>query len=94
MCDAEVGAEVVRVAQSLGFLVACDDVYNLLHYGAGAAPRRLHSLERSLAPPAGAAGPRRRHVVSNGSFSKILAPGVRVGWLEAPADLVQQLRTS
>ncbi|XP_052129848.1 2-aminoadipate transaminase [Frankliniella occidentalis] len=90
----EVGAEVVRVAQSLGFLVACDDVYNLLHYGAGAAPRRLHSLERSLAPPAGAAGPRRRHVVSNGSFSKILAPGVRVGWLEAPADLVQQLRTS
>ncbi|KAK3914108.1 Aromatic-amino-acid aminotransferase 1 [Frankliniella fusca] len=95
----EVGVEVVRVAQSLGFLVACDDVYNLLHYGPGIAPRRLASLERSLTPAgagAGAAGAAtlKHVVVSNGSFSKILAPGVRVGWLEAPAHLAHQLRTS
>lgn len=88
----EVCSEVVRVARALDFLVVCDDVYNLLHYSeAGPAPRRLFSVDRSLpGASASAAG----HVISNGSFSKILAPGVRVGWLEAPGPLVQQLRTS
>ncbi|XP_034232404.1 2-aminoadipate transaminase [Thrips palmi] len=84
----EVCAEVVRVARDLDFLVVCDDVYNLLHYSeAGPAPRRLFSVDHVDRADPG-------HVISNGSFSKILAPGVRVGWLEAPGPLVQRLRTS
>ncbi|KAJ1523394.1 hypothetical protein ONE63_001259 [Megalurothrips usitatus] len=95
VCASEaVCAGVVRAARALDFLVVCDDVYNLLHYSEEVpAPRRLFSVERSLCQTAPGGGVP-RNVISNGSFSKILAPGVRVGWLEAPAPLVRQLTTS
>lgn len=34
------------------------------------------------------------NVISNGTFSKIIGPGVRLGWLEVPARLKTQLDTS
>ncbi|XP_069689406.1 2-aminoadipate transaminase-like [Periplaneta americana] len=83
-CDA-----LVRAARSLDFLVVCDDVYNLLYYGNDPhPPKRLFSHDAVLEGYSGG------HVISNCSFSKIMAPGVRVGWIEAPARLANIFRSS
>lgn len=62
-------------------MVVCDDVYECLTFEKKnqAVPPRLVSLDT---------GP--GCVVSNGTFSKIFAPGIRVGWIEAPTPLVQK----
>lgn len=74
--------DLIRLSRQYNFLISCDDVYNMLHYADDNKPRRLIALD----------DPRdedyRGTVVSNGSFSKIFAPGVRVGWIEAPAWIV------
>lgn len=69
---------LVAMSRKHNFLIACDDVYNLLGYGAGASPPRLIALDNPSDKDY------KGTVISNGSFSKILAPGVRVGWLECP----------
>jgi 2-aminoadipate transaminase len=54
-----------------------DDAYGLLDYDDGAPPT-LHSYDP-------------RWVLYVGSFSKVMAPGVRVGWVVAPPAVVQRL---
>ncbi|KAF4522003.1 hypothetical protein B566_EDAN010852 [Ephemera danica] len=80
--------KLVQLARKLEMLVFCDDVYNLLAHRGDAIPRRVFAYDRSGATQFGG------HVISNGTFSKILAPGTRVGWLEAPPRLVTRLRQS
>ena len=76
----QTGSRLVQIARQSGLLVFCDDVYNLLPYQQLDFPR-LKSLDTSD----------QGTVISNGTFSKILAPGVRLGWLEAPTHLVKRL---
>lgn len=73
---------LVAVARRYNVLLVCDDVYELLTFS-GQTPKRLvaYDLESKGKPV----------VISNGSFSKILAPGARAGWVEAHPSLVKRI---
>ena len=60
---------LVRLADELDFLIVADEVYQLLHYFEPPPPA-LGTMSAS------------ERVVSLGSFSKILAPAVRLGWIQ------------
>ena len=68
---------LVSLADREGFLLLEDDVYRELWYDSPPPPALC-----DLASP----GP----VVRLSTFSKILAPGLRLGWLEAAPEIVQR----
>jgi DNA-binding transcriptional MocR family regulator len=81
--------QLIRLAREFDALVITDDVYDILRWPAdkegsyqdlGDVPPRLVDVDRILE-----GGPKDEwgNAMSNGSFSKIIAPGVRVGWAEA-----------
>jgi len=71
---------VLASATRHGVLVLEDDPYGLLHFDEP-APATLFS-QRGDAP-----------VAFSGSFSKTIAPGLRVGWLVLPPDLASEVST-
>ncbi|CAM1507966.1 Fc.00g048140.m01.CDS01 [Cosmosporella sp. VM-42] len=82
--------ELVRLAREFDALVVTDDVYDVLRWPEaedgriselGAPPPRIVDVDRTLD---GGPNDEWGNAVSNGSFSKIIAPGVRTGWAEAP----------
>ncbi len=72
---------VLDLAERHNLLVVEDDVYRDLAYE-GNVPPSLFALDGG------------RRVLRVGSFSKILAPGVRMGWLMGPVDLIERLINS
>ena len=70
---------LVELAQRHGFTVIADEVYQLLHYGPPPPPP-MAMLDDS---PDGC-------VISLGSFSKILSPGMRLGWVHASPNVVRR----
>jgi 2-aminoadipate transaminase len=69
---------LAELSHEHGFTVVADEVYQLLGYTA--------------TPPAPmAAYIDQGNVVSVGSFSKILAPGLRLGWLQATPAVIDRL---
>ena len=69
--------ELARVAREAGLLLLEDDPYSSLSYAGDTLPTLL-----SMNPD---------NVVYMGSFSKVLAPGLRVGYLIAPPALYSKL---
>lgn len=67
---------LVALARRFGVPIVEDDAYGLLHYGGAAPP--LRALDE-------------RWVLYVGSFSKVMAPGFRVGWVVAPEEMVPLL---
>jgi 2-aminoadipate transaminase len=55
-----------------------DNPYGLLRYE-GAAPAPLHALDGGL------------YVMYLGTFSKILSPGIRLGWVVAPPPVLEKI---
>lgn len=73
---------LVELARQYGFFIVADEVYQLLTYDGGAAPPSLAQFDTD---------PYRRVVFAVNSFSKLLGPGLRLGWVEAGAAQVARL---
>ena len=68
---------LVDLAHRYEFLVLADEVYQLLHFG-GVPARPVIAFDDE----------EDGRTISFGSFSKILSPGLRVGWIQASPSLV------
>ncbi len=72
--------EVLRLARQHGFAIVEDDVYRELAFGVPVPPSYL-----ALAQGSGV------EVMQIGSFSKTLAPGLRLGWVAASPAVIERL---
>jgi DNA-binding transcriptional MocR family regulator len=68
---------VVELARDAGTILLEDDPYGLIRFE-GEAPSKLYDLDRSS-------------VIYTSSFSKTVAPGLRVGWFILPESLAPDL---
>jgi 2-aminoadipate transaminase len=72
---------LLTLSKEHGFLLLADEVYQHLNYTV--QPPRCLGTYRDF-----------DNVVSLGSFSKILAPGLRLGWIQAAPILIERLTIS
>jgi 2-aminoadipate transaminase len=70
--------QLVALSQEYGFFILADEVYQFLSY-------------TQTPPQPFAAYTHVENVVSLNSFSKILAPGLRLGWIQAHSKTIQRL---
>jgi DNA-binding transcriptional MocR family regulator len=69
---------LIELSQQHGFLIVADEVYQLLNYYDAPPPAFGTMIESDT-------------VLSLGSFSKILAPGMRLGWIQTGPGLRERL---
>ncbi len=70
--------KLIELSQTHDFLIVADEVYQLLNY--------------TITPPAPMASYiDSERVISLGTFSKIWAPGLRLGWIQAAPSLLKPL---
>jgi 2-aminoadipate transaminase len=62
--------QLIKLAREYNFIIVADEVYHLLNYA-------------DVPPQSFAAHADIENIISLGSFSKILAPGLRLGWMQA-----------
>jgi 2-aminoadipate transaminase len=77
---------LVQVARERELLVLEDNPYGMLRYEGEPLPT-LYSLDASSAQRGGASD----FVIYLGTFSKILSPGLRLGWAVAPGPVLAKL---
>jgi 2-aminoadipate transaminase len=71
--------ELIRIARERELLIMEDNPYGMLRYEGDSLPT-LYSLDDEF-------------VIYTGTFSKILSPGVRLGWAVAPAPILDQMQS-
>lgn len=78
---------LIELARKHDMLILCDDIYDMLSYpGSDPIPPRIVTLDRATLPSPASEG----NTISNLSFSKILGPGLRVGWQETVSPSLAQ----
>lgn len=94
--------KLVDLARAYNALIITDDVYDFLQWPTNGTPSpidpselkalmpRLSDIDRAL-PPHPSDPNHFGNTLSNGSFSKILGPGVRTGWADGTAALAYGL---
>lgn len=97
--------ELVRLARNLDALLIADDVYDMLYWPTtktetsesfGPAPAkailpRLIDIDRTLAHGPGFPRHEFGNALSNGTFSKLLGPGLRTGWVAGSPAAISAL---
>ncbi len=73
--------KLVELSREHNFLIVADEVYHLLAYTSTPPSPMAQYTEAAT-------------VLSLGSFSKILAPGLRLGWIQTHPDLMNRLTTN
>eukprot|EP01112_Ceratiomyxa_fruticulosa_P013719 TRINITY_DN3874_c0_g1_i1.p1 TRINITY_DN3874_c0_g1~~TRINITY_DN3874_c0_g1_i1.p1 ORF type:complete len:613 (+),score=138.26 TRINITY_DN3874_c0_g1_i1:586-2424(+) len=75
--------KLVRLSEEYNFLILADEVYQLLGFeGEPSPPKYMYSFDR------------KGTVLSLGSFSKILAPSLRLGWIVAARPILTVFEAS
>ena len=82
---------LLALARRYDFVIFEDDPYVELRFRAEAQPTML-SLDREAVSGETGAGPTGAHVVYASSFSKTVCPGIRVGYLVGPADVIARVQ--
>lgn len=72
--------KLVALAKKYNFLLLCDEVYHLLTFPGIVPP-----------PPMVSFDPEGTTVISLGSFSKILCPALRVGWIQTGKQILKKI---
>lgn len=80
LLSSERSQQVVEIAERHGLLVLADEVYRFLNFG--------------NTPPLSLSRFGSERVVTLNSFSKILAPGLRLGWLHAAESVLSRVEQS
>jgi 2-aminoadipate transaminase len=78
-------AQVVELAQRHNFLIVEDDPYRELRYSGEDIPALVEIEGATLGAKWDEAG----RVIHLGTFSKTLAPGLRIGWMLAPSEAIK-----
>ena len=76
--SAERRQQLIKLSQQHNFLIVADEVYQLLYYHEPPPAPFSAFIDSNT-------------ILSLGTFSKIMAPGLRLGWIESSADLRQKL---
>lgn len=72
--------EIIRIAQDYNVLILSDETYQFLHYS------NYHSKLNSInCKPLATYS---NNIISLGTFSKILVPGIRLGWIYSQKDVL------
>jgi DNA-binding transcriptional MocR family regulator len=80
--SAERRRELAELSAAHGFYVAADEVYQLLYYSEQEPPPAMGTLADE------------GNILSMGSFSKIMAPGLRLGWIQAGENALARIMES
>lgn len=85
---------LLEIARKHDMLILCDDVYDFLAFpdtNVAEIPPRIVTLDRATLAERGVdASKEYGNTVSNLTFSKLLGPGLRVGWQETVSPLLAQ----
>jgi DNA-binding transcriptional MocR family regulator/dihydrodipicolinate reductase len=74
--------KLVELSETYNFLIVADEVYQLLGFNDPNPLQHMYSYDK------------KGTVFSCGSFSKILAPALRLGWIQASKELLQKFMRS
>lgn len=87
----ETKLKLIEIARKYNMLIVCDDVYELLDFNSDKPDFEYHKrmvyLDRETLPE----GEKFGNVISNSTFSKILGPGLRIGWQETATPKLARL---
>lgn len=82
---------LVEVVDHYGIPIVEDDPYSQLRYSGDPLPPLITLDQQRLGVPVDGEAYTQGNVIYTGSFSKILSPGMRLGWIVGPVPIITKL---